>query len=377
MIVYVFLYIINMFFAIIAQKNYNKQRILCFLSFASILVVNTIILGLRDFGIGIDTLVYIDDYFLTSHNVNSISSLSLCEGYDKGYLLLAKFSRLFSCDSQSLLIVTEFFIMFFTLLGIHNYKKTLNINIPLFLTLYWLIFLCHSLNLMRQYCAISLLFYGFSQYLSNKKFVYIITHFFAFFLHSSSLIFIIVPIIYELSYLKNEKIKLMILVLMIALILLSIYFFQEILTLITDYHIMQDVYATRYGDDSIYATTSGMIKWGIRDVLLKILPLLMFIQCYQREKRISPYMFFVVALYFISFAVEQVRYVMIYMFRLAHYISIIYILFFSKVLEKKDRFIQLSKYIYILILIATFYIVFINESSLGWSYSYKSKILGL
>lgn len=341
-----------------------------------IVICNAVILGMRDFGVGIDTTVYIDDYFLTSQNVHTIRSLFLYDDYDKGYLLLAKISRLFSYNSQSLLVVTELFIMFFTIWGIHGYKEKLGINIPMFLTLYWLIFLCHSLNLMRQYCAISLLFWGFSQYLSQKKIIYVISQLLAFFLHSSSLIFVLVPFFYELSSLKSERIKWGVLLSIVVMIFLGIYFFHNMLSMITDYHIMADVYATRYGEDSIYATTSGLVKWGIRDVVLKLIPLIILLITYKKEKISSREFFYVLSLFVVSFSIEQVRYVMFYMFRLAHYVSIVFFIYFTKIiLEKKVPVFW--KYMYFSVLIITFYIVFMKESPAGWSYSYKSKILGI
>ena len=376
MIPYIVLYIVNMLFAFVAEQYFSRKNMIYYISMFLIVICNAVILGMRDFGVGIDTTVYIDDYFLTSQNVHTIRSLFLYDDYDKGYLLLAKISRLFSYNSQSLLVVTELFIMFFTIWGIHGYKEKLGINIPMFLTLYWLIFLCHSLNLMRQYCAISLLFWGFSQYLSQKKIIYVISQLLAFFLHSSSLIFVLVPFFYELSSLKSERIKWGVLLSIVVMIFLGIYFFHNMLSMITDYHIMADVYATRYGEDSIYATTSGLVKWGIRDVVLKLIPLIILLITYKKEKISSREFFYVLSLFVVSFSIEQVRYVMFYMFRLAHYVSIVFFIYFTKIiLEKKVPVFW--KYMYFSVLIITFYIVFMKESPAGWSYSYKSKILGI
>ena len=262
MIPYIVAYLINLLFACVAEIFYKKKSISIFFLFL-IVCFDTIFVGLRDFGVGIDTTVYIDDYFSTAKYIHSFSQFSMSEGYDKAYLLLAKIASFFSSKSQSLLIFTELFIIGFTIAGLNRYKKNIDINIPIFITLYWLIFLCHSENLMRQYCAMAVLFWGFSHLLQGRIAVYVICQICAFFFHTSSIVFLLVPMVYWVSKTKSDQIKwvfAMGAILFIIVVLLSYY---TVLEYVSKLNILKDVYSERYGQSSVYEK-EGEISLGIR-----------------------------------------------------------------------------------------------------------------
>lgn len=69
--------------------------------------------GFRDFGVGIDTTVYINSFFESAQMLTSLKDFASFES-DKGFLALAFLASSFSNDSQSLLLVTAFLYSFST-----------------------------------------------------------------------------------------------------------------------------------------------------------------------------------------------------------------------------------------------------------------------
>ena len=94
-----------------------------------VVIANTIVLGLRDFGVGTDTLVYIDSYYNLAETLDNFHEILVIDNaMDKAFLMLAYISTLFGWKSQMLLLVTELFIIFFVVLGLYQLKKILKIG---------------------------------------------------------------------------------------------------------------------------------------------------------------------------------------------------------------------------------------------------------
>lgn len=90
---YIIVFILNLLLSYIAEKCYDSKYKLQSVLFLILLVgVNTIFSGFRDFGIGIDTTVYIDPVFTIAHSINLRDFLAF-EG-DRGFLLLAYIANL-------------------------------------------------------------------------------------------------------------------------------------------------------------------------------------------------------------------------------------------------------------------------------------------
>ena len=133
--------IINIFLAHFAEKNYKGNKRKCKLFLFLIVVVNAIIIGLRDIGVGIDTLIYIEYYFQQANDIHNIKSFFSNDNsnLEKGFLFLAWISTLLGDDPRMLLFVTELFIISFCCAGIYEYKKKINFNITYFVLLFILI----------------------------------------------------------------------------------------------------------------------------------------------------------------------------------------------------------------------------------------------
>jgi len=91
---YIFILIINLILSYIANICYDKKyKLVSVLSISILVLVNVIFSGCRDFGVGIDTNVYIESYFKTAADLQSIKAFWNVEGFDKGFLFLAYVSN--------------------------------------------------------------------------------------------------------------------------------------------------------------------------------------------------------------------------------------------------------------------------------------------
>ena len=70
---------------------------------------------------------------------------------------------------------------------------------------FYLMFYNHSLNIMRQWIAMSILFYGFTFLIENKKLKYFFAVFAAFLFHTSAIIGIIVFLVYQFVDIDSER----------------------------------------------------------------------------------------------------------------------------------------------------------------------------
>ncbi len=368
---------INILLAYQAEKNFAKNKAICKVWLFNIVIINSIIIGLRDIGVGADTLSYIEAYFNAAYLISDFHSLLYFayEGYDKGFLVLAWVATQWADDPRCLMFITELFIVVFIVLGVYEYKKTLNTNITLFMLLFCLLYQQESVNLMRQFCAMSILFYGYSLFLQKRIKTYCILQVLAYFLHTTSVLFVIVPLFYTLSH-TTGIMKYYFLAGSSVLIILFITFYLSFLGSISDLGIFQEVYAERYGKNSIY---EGSERASFATYLTFIVELFVYynINKYKIESQSYRYMF--LSLFCVNFLLGLTTMASAFFFRLAYYIGIVFIVYFPIVLKARKTNVNYLFYI----CVALFFIKMVKDIYLKELYgeenhlSYTSQILGI
>lgn len=362
----------NCFLAYLAEKQYDMDNKKCIIWLCIIIAIDTFFVGLRDFSVGIDTGVYIEDYYIYANNRSFTELLDLENGYDLGFLIIAYISGLLSDNPQSLLILTEFLIIGFICMGLYEYKKSLSLNMPMFFSLFWLLYGNETYNLMRQFCAIAILFYAFSLFLRGKWMFYIILQFLSYFFHSSSVIFIAVPILSIISNFKGRVKYSLLLFFVIGIIsFISMYFL--FLDYIGNLGILKDVYIDRYGLGSDYENNS--ISFGVRYILQYLMPIILIFFIFREKKLDMQQRFMLLALFIISCSIEQMRFVMIFFARLSYYWGMVFIVYFSYVIKQKGKYVP-----FIAIYFLLYFIIAYNNYTLvipGAHYFYSSKILNI
>lgn len=369
---YIFTLIVNLILAYCANYFFDKKlKKLSFLFILFLIAYNTVFAGLRNFGVGIDTTVYIDSYFDYASSMVNIKDFFNYEG-DLGFLGLAFLATKFSNDSQALLVVTALFIFAFFYLAIWRLKKLQNINIFVCNLLFCIVFYCHTLNLMRQFCAIALLVFAFTFFIQKRWYVYIVLQIVAYFFHSTSVLFIIVPVFWQISLMKSIKIRnLYAAVAILGFILLTSFYFY-FLTLLGNFGLITEVYADRYSSTGGYLNTNGS---GLFSLISIIIPLLYIYYSYKRKAISSKMMFFIFIMCIFSLILIQLSRTVRYTERLAFYTNVIYFIFLSHLMISK-RIEKSVSILYLLFLLYSWYRIYIVGHG-GDILPYTSKFLNI
>ena len=161
------LYISNLIFVYIACLvsrifNENNNKILAgmflLLAFLSMFFIS----GFR-YGVGTDYFNY--EYIFKNISLNNISA-------EFSYDFLSIFIKKFFSNAQIIFLVTSFIILMLFFISIPKYSKRYELSIFLFITMYHFYY---SMNIVRQYIAISIVLYGiryiFSENFKNIYFV--------------------------------------------------------------------------------------------------------------------------------------------------------------------------------------------------------------
>lgn len=376
---WILLSLLNIFFAYLAEIHFCRNRQISICALLCIVIVNTIILGFRDFGVGTDTLAYVKDYFECAGNLHDFADLMEQEFYDKGYLLLAWMSRLFSDDPQALLLFTELFIISFMMLGVYEARKVLRYNVMWFMIFFVLLYQHETINLMRQFCSMSILFYGYSLLLQKKSKSYLLCQLIAFFFHSSSILFAIIPVFQYLSN-TDSKYRYRVPVGLFLFLLLTYFFYYTFIVYFQALHIISGDYAYRYGTSKTFAAEEVGSLGLIKDSIITM-SLLMIVYAARKGKSIPRDIIYMVSVLVVfNFMLSSMRIIMVYFFRLGYYMGLIMIIYLSAVIQscKKRIFIFYSGlYIFLIITVMAAYRSY-GFSPEGWVNNvYKSKILGI
>lgn len=372
---WLFLGFVNIVLAFFADYYYKSNKVTTFVLLGSIVIINTFFIGLRDFGVGYDTTMYIADYYNYAGGLHSFGDFLQDNSYyphDKGFVVLAYIANLLGESKQSLLVVTEFFVTFFFVLGVYEYKKVTGISFAGFFILFWLLYQHETVNLMRQFCSMTLLFYGFAKFLQKKYVIYCFIQIIAFFFHSTSLLFLLVPMGYFLSNKENKYLAYIFVAIPVIGFFLVYNYYFEILHFFGDLNLVNDTLVNRYGEHSRYAVGKGHVN------LKFLVPFIMIFMIYHfkilKERAFSMLLFLCV----LTFLLEQTRFISQYFFRISYYIGLVFIVYFSEAF--KYRYWNKLLCIQLLCIVTLFYYAyqsytFMNSPTLG--FMYRSKILGI
>jgi hypothetical protein len=86
---WIILSLINIVISYFADKSFKNNKINCKIYLLFLVIINTVILGLRDFGVGADSVAYVKDYFYFAASLHNFNDFFYESYYDKGYILLA------------------------------------------------------------------------------------------------------------------------------------------------------------------------------------------------------------------------------------------------------------------------------------------------
>lgn len=373
--VYVYLIAANVLLGFMTDLclKYNK-KFFGLLFLLAILLIDTIVIGLRDLTVGIDTGTYIEWYFDQATDIESWTEFFGPDMRgDRGFMLLGWIAGLISDFPQVFLIIIEFFIMFWMLLGLYEYKKSIDFSIGWYMLLFWVVLGQETFNLMRQFCAMALLFYGFSQFIQGRYKTYAVLQIIAFFFHSTSPLFMIVPAFYYFSD-KGDRLRNLFATSVFGGIIFIITSYSLFLQFAGDLGIVNETYVDRYGQGSEYEYEGGFIS--LRYILRFLLPTLLVLLARRKEIMSKEMTYMLVGLFFTGALLEQTRFVMVFFFRLAYYVQIVSFIYLSKLYQYKRSLTPLLL-LYLLLMIVYAMGNYTWTASNDNTFVYSSIILGL
>lgn len=374
-------------FANCAEKEYNvnnknyKQYLLL------IGVVNVVFLGLRDIGVGRDTLAYINPYFQYASTLTNVDSFfhtpyDIVGSFDKGFLFLAYLSSLVGNDSRILLFITELFIMTFIVMGMYELKKTLNYSISFFYTFFVLLYLLETINLMRQFCAMSLLFYGYSLFLQKKWKAYLLCQIAAYFFHSTSVIFVVIPLGLVVSQMeKNYLLKKLYVLGVIFVGLFFVFSYNYFISIVENFGIFKESYFESYGANNQFSKAEGI---GTTNLVSFIICITIYFICKKNQFFPNEILYIYIVLVLLNFIFQLASLIIIYYFRIAYYFGLILSVYLSLMLKKHNFTLKMSGYVYIVVFALYFmkvlyvsYYTKVDNQYNRYNLIYKSQVLGI
>ena len=239
-----------------------------------------------------------------------------------------------------------------------------------------------TINLMRQFCAMALLFFGYSFFLQKKYVIFLLCQIIAFYFHSSSVLFVTIPLAQLLSE-TNSKIKYIYIFVSIIVGFCFLFFYFNFLTHIENLGLLKEVYFDTYGKGSHYESSN--IKVGLSTLIPYILLCILIFFLYYNHYLSEQILYIFIFLFIMSFIFTMSSvFVMRYFFRIAYYMELIMIVYLSAIVIHNKQIIKALSLAY------TISILFIIIRTFIWNYYgtetfkrndnsliYKSQILGI
>lgn len=174
MAVYLLVFITTIFFTFVAQEAADKKKTVASVCSLVAIILPSGLAGLRDSGIGTDTIIYADDIWMQIRYVDDWDSFwkSYVSGDWAGiefiYLFINWFASLFSNDSHCIYFFTNLVTVSFVYLAIYDNRK--KAQMWLGMTIFLFIYYNMSLNLIRQSIALAISLYAI-KYIERKKWI--------------------------------------------------------------------------------------------------------------------------------------------------------------------------------------------------------------
>lgn len=372
---YLVVNILNVICAFFADISYRKYKPLCWFWLALIILTCTVIYGLRDFGVGTDTILYTGLYFKEATYVHDwVSFMNTPEHMDKGYVVIAMISHFLGDKPQALLIFTEFFIITFFILGLYQLKKVWGIHFWIYIFIFCCLLAGYSLNLMRQFCAMSMLFFGFSLLVQKKWIPYVVIQILAYYIHSTSVCFLCVPMIYFMSFLTNIKLRNIVTVagfILLAAMISSYFYF---LAWAGDLGIITELYADRYSEGGEFATGNERFSWGMTIYAYWLVTLILIFVAYKIKACEGRTIYITFTMFIITTLLQQLNQIVMNMHRVSLYIAIVYYAYLSMLYKSPKITIVIKILGYMLFAYQWYKLAAHRGISV---YPYTSKILGI
>lgn len=169
-IFYISLLVINCILAAIAQKKNNKKLLFV------VVILMSLVVGLRNYSVGIDTKSY-----ATEFNIISINGTVY---WEHSFTVLCSLLQKISKNPTFIFFVCALITYSFIIFRLWDFRKISSLSVMI--SCFYILFFFRTLSAVRQCCAIAICFY-FSRYIWKKRyFTFILGVIIASFFHKSA-----------------------------------------------------------------------------------------------------------------------------------------------------------------------------------------------
>ena len=214
----------NTIFWVSKYKPINKKsKLLGLLPFLFALLPLVLIAAFRAPSVGTDTgIAYYQYYYLEYGN----SYKSIFDSSEFGFIALVKIGYFLFHSYNGFLFIVAFFITFFSLVGLLNSSTEQMVAYSCLLFLAFIYF--DSFNIMRQMCAVSLIFAALPLLKKNRLLLFILIVLLSSIFHNSSIICLLIPLFYILRKKGFILIKILLLFILGLLPFILPFVFQQL-----------------------------------------------------------------------------------------------------------------------------------------------------
>lgn len=355
-------------------NKYNGYSIIKFVLFIILVLYLTAFIGFRDFGVGWDTNVYIDSYWDSSLFIKGLRDFSDFDYVNNGFLILSIVGRKFSNDHQTLLLLTALVINFFTFLTVYIANKDkIKINWVIYISFWQLLFMNNSMNLMRQYCAMSLMLLSVLLFIKKKYLWCVICIFVAYEFHSSAIIGLFPYVFYLLDKTIKTRQRNLLTICVLILICIGVIGIFKILLLGVDMGVINDHFDA-YTDNQ---TGRGENLFGVSYFVISSLFIYICLFLYKKKLISNSITYMLITIYTLSFVLRIAAFSLVWFSRLSDYYNyyVYFALAYLMTLYSKQIPIVVQIMVYACLLYTWLNTCIIFPG--GETYPYHSLILGI
>lgn len=280
MIIYLVYFAASAYFAYLARKAEDKKRFILF-SIVSI-SVTVFLAGFRDYSVGTDVKNYLK---LNQFWAGAINADSLF-GYMEYYMSLKLKEPLFALFIGTIAQLTGDYRVFLflshavivTCVYIGAFRVKYHARPELVLLLFYLLYYNNSLNIIRQYMAMAIVFAFFAD-LEKRKFIrYIAAVLIATLIHTTAIISFVPLVIYWILYPKKEieEVSVARTIFLCGIILIGANFFVPLVKCVIEWGLLGQKYSYYFQDK--------ISRRAVTRLILRILEITGLILCYRKLK---------------------------------------------------------------------------------------------
>lgn len=333
--------------------RFNKYRNKTFIGLLMCMLILSLIAGFRAIDVGADTKVYSNFFLLAKSSSSFINyKLSMQSEVESGFLLLTWVIGKLGMNWTGFLFSVNFLNNFFILESIYLLRDRINLDIALLL--YMFIFWPYSLNIMRQSLGMSLVLYGITLLVKNKKILSMFAFLCAISFHKSSVFFVALLLLLLLFlYFENNFV--------ISNVLFGLFSFIFILFRYQILHLIENLgfLGEKYGDYfNSYGVNSGFSFFNFLFIFVPFL----IISFHAKKSGVfkDKKIYLLAVMIFVGIVMNLLtRINYIFFFRTALYMLILQIIYYSFVI-KNDKYNKVILSIVLVVyMFSGFFIMFV------------------